>query len=161
MTAIDAVGPAGVPAQVSLTVLSRPAATIAMLEGDLDIASSQALRQRLLNVPGPARLLVIDLSGVSFCDVAALAMLIGVQRRVRWRGITACLAAPRPQAAKLLRITGLDQSFTIYATLDDALLAHAGGPLGRDIPARQGPPGEAGTLIPHARKGHVPSATET
>jgi anti-anti-sigma regulatory factor len=62
---------------------------------------------------------------VAFCDVAALAMLIGVQRRLRWRGITVRLA-PRPQAAKLLRITGLDRSFMICATLDDAFPAHVG-----------------------------------
>jgi anti-anti-sigma factor len=129
---------------VNLTVLSRPAATIAMLEGDLDIATSQALRGGLLNVLGPAaaRLLIIDLSGVTFCDVAALAMLIGVQRRARWLGITVCLAAPRPQAAKLLRVTGLDQSFSVCATLDDALLAHAGRPPGGlDMPRTvHGPP---------------------
>lgn len=52
-------------------------------------------------------------------------MLIGTQRSARRRGITVRLAAPRPQAAKLLRITGLDQSFTICATLDEALPAPA------------------------------------
>ena len=70
MTAADAVrGPAWVPAQASVTVFSRPACTIAMLEGDLDIATTPAVRDRLL------------------------------------------------------RITGLDHSFTICATLDDALPA--------------------------------------
>ncbi len=125
MTAADAVrGPAWVPAQASVTVFSRPACTIAMLEGDLDIATTPAVRDRLLRMPGPAgRLLIIELSRVSFCDVAALAMLIVVQRRARWRDITVRLAGPRPQMAKLLRITGLDHSFTICAPLDDALPA--------------------------------------
>jgi anti-anti-sigma factor len=53
-------------------------------------------------------------------DVAGLSMLIGTQRRASARGITVRLAAPRPQMAKLLRATGLDRSFTIYATVDDA-----------------------------------------
>jgi anti-anti-sigma factor len=44
---------------------------------------------------------------VSFCDVAGLAVLIGTQRRATARGIIVRLAAPRPQVAKLLRITGL------------------------------------------------------
>ena len=127
MTAVDAArGPAQVPAEASLSVLSRPGCTIATLEGDLDIATVAALRERLLGVLGPcARLLVIDVSGLSFCDVAGLAMLIGVQRRGRGRGITVRLAAPRPQMAKLLRVTGLDRSFTICATLDDALPAQS------------------------------------
>jgi anti-anti-sigma factor len=127
MTAVDAArGPAQVPGEASLSVLSQPGCTIATLEGDVDIATVGALRERLLGVlSAGARLLVIDVSGVSFCDVAGLAMLIGVQRRARGRGITVRLAAPRPQMAKLLRVTGLDRSFTIGATLDDALPAQS------------------------------------
>jgi anti-anti-sigma factor len=107
---------------MSLSVLSRPAVTIASLEGELDIATTPALRDRLLGVFRPGvRLLVIDLSGLSFCDVSALAVLIATQRRARRLGITVRLAAPCPQVTKLLRITGLDQCFTICATLDDAL----------------------------------------
>ncbi len=125
MTAVDAArGPAQVAAEASLSVLSRPGLTIARLEGDLDIATTPALRERLLGVLSHGvRLLVIDLSGVSFCDASGLAVLIGTQRRARARGITVRLAAPRPQTAKLLRITGLDRSFTICATLADALPA--------------------------------------
>jgi anti-anti-sigma factor len=123
MIAVDAVrGPDRVPAEASLSVPSWPGLIIARLEGDLDIASTPALRERLLGVLSPGvRLLVIDLSGVSFCDVAGLAVLIGTQRRARARGITVRLAAPRPQMARLLRITGLDRSLTICATLADAL----------------------------------------
>ena len=130
MTATDAAqGPAQVPAGVSLSVVSTPAVTIARLVGDLDIGTTRALRQDLLSMLGSAaRLLVIDLSGMSFCDVAGLAMLIGVQRRASGRGITVRLAAPRPQMAKLLRASGLDQSFTICATVDDAVPAQGDGP---------------------------------
>src|ERR1700758_2251633 len=125
MTAVDAAGgPARVPAEAGLSVLSRPGLTIARLEGDLDIATIPALRERLLSVLSPGvRLFVIDLSGVSFCDAAGLGMLIGTQRRATARGITLRLAAPRPQMAKLLRVTGLDRSLTICATLADALPA--------------------------------------
>ena len=123
MTPVDAArGPAQVQAEMSLSVLSRPAVTIASLEGELDIATTPALRERLLNVFRPGvRLLVIDLSGLSFCDVSALAVLVATQRRASRLGITVRLAGPRPQVTKLLRVTGLDQCFTIRATLDDAL----------------------------------------
>ena len=134
MTAVDAArGPAQVPAEVSLSVLT-PGPAIAMLAGELDIATIPALRERLFSWLGPGmRLLIIDLSGVSFCSVGGLAMLIGVQRRARGLGITVRLAAPRPQVTKLLRITDLERSFTIYATLDDALATSLGtgdGPIG-------------------------------
>jgi anti-anti-sigma factor len=92
-----------------------------MLAGALDIATIPALRERLLSVLGSAaRLLVIDLSAVSFCDVAGLAMLIDTQRQASGRGVTVSLAAPRLQMAKLLRTTRLDRSFTICATVDEA-----------------------------------------
>jgi len=91
---------------------------------DAAIATTPALRERLPSVFSPgARLVIIDLSGVSFCDVSALAVLIGTQRRARGLGITVRLVAPRPQMAKVLRVTGLDQCFTICAMLDDALPA--------------------------------------
>lgn len=115
-------GPPQIPAEASLSVLRQPAYTIARLEGELDIATVPALRERLLGVLRPGvPLLIMDLSGVSFCDVAGLAVLIGTQRRAVAHGIIVRLAAPSPQAAKLLRITGLDRSFTICATLADAL----------------------------------------
>ncbi len=128
MTAVDAARvPAQAQAQAGLPVLRRPGVSIARLEGDLDIAATPVLRERLLSMLGPGvRLLVIDLSGVAFCDVSALAVLIGMQRRARGLGITVRLAAPRPQLAKLLRVTGLDQHFTVCATLDDALPTQTG-----------------------------------
>ena len=130
MTAVDATRePVRVPAQASLSVLSGPAYTIARLEGELDIATIPELRERLLGVlSSGVRLLIIDLSGVTFCDVAGLAVLIGTQRRATARGIVVRLAAPRPQVVKLLRITGLDHRLTICVTLADALPAERRGP---------------------------------
>jgi anti-anti-sigma factor len=123
MTAVDtARRPALVQAEMSLSVLSQAAVTIARLAGELDIATTPALRERLLSVFSPGvRLLIIDLSGVSFGVVSALAVLVATQRRARRLGITVRLAAPRPQVSRLLRITGLDQCFKICATVDDAL----------------------------------------
>jgi anti-anti-sigma factor len=114
--------PARVPAQASLSALCRPDCTIARLRGGLDIATTPAMRERLLGLLGPGvRLLIIDMSGVSFCGAAGLAVLIGTQRRAMERHITVRVAAPRPQTAKLLRITDLDRSLTVCATLADAL----------------------------------------
>ena len=130
MTAVDAArAPDQAQAQAGLSFLSLPGFTIARLAGEIDIATTPALRERLLSVLGPdVRLLIIDLSGVSFCDVSGLAVLIGAQRRARGLGITVRLAAPRPQMARLLCVTGLESHFTICATLDDVLPAHRGKP---------------------------------
>ena len=110
----------------SLSVLRRPGFTIARLRGDLDIATVPALRERLFGLVGDgAGLLIIDLSGVLFCDTSGLAMLIGTQRRARRRRSTVRLAAPSAEVAELLRTSGLDRSFTICATISGALPAEA------------------------------------
>jgi anti-anti-sigma factor len=141
MTAVDAARePVRVPAQAILSVLSRPACTIARLEGELDIATVPELREPLFDVLSPGvRLLIIDLSGVSFCDVAGLAVLIGTQHRAAARGIAVRLAAPQPQVAKLLRVTGLDHRLTICATLADALPTEWRGSPAATSPTTGGP----------------------
>ena len=107
MTAVDAPsGAAQVRAGARLPVPADPGFTIARLEGELDIATMPALRERLLDVFRPGlRLLIIELSGVSFCDVRALAVLVGAQRRAGRLRVAVRLAAPRPQMAKLLSFT--------------------------------------------------------
>ena len=103
------------------SVLGQSASTIARLCGDLDATTTAALRERLFGMLGPGvRMLIIDLSAVSFRDAAGLAVLISTQRRAAERRITFRLAAPAPQTAKLLRVTGLDRCLTICATLADA-----------------------------------------
>ncbi len=109
--------------EAGLSILRRPAHTIVKLSGDLDIATTPALRERLTALLRPGMgLLILDLSDVSFCDAAGLAVLVGTQRRATPLGITLRLAAPRPQMTKILRITGLDRALTIHPTPAAALL---------------------------------------
>jgi anti-anti-sigma factor len=100
-----------------------PAARILIrLRGALDVAAAPALRERLIGLLHPGmKLLVLDLSRVPSCDPAGLAVLIGTQRRARPLGIVVLLAAPTLPVARLLRLTGLDRSFTICPDLRGAL----------------------------------------
>jgi len=107
---------------------SRPGAgpatarTIVRLDGALDVAAATALRERLIGLLHPGTgLLVLDLSRVSSCDSAGLAVLIGAQRRARLLGIVMRLAAPSVPIAELLRLTGLDRSLTVCPDLRGAL----------------------------------------
>ena len=98
------------------------ARTVVRLQGALDFATVPALRERLIGLLQPGtRLLVLDLSRVSSCDSAGLAVLIGAQRRARVLGIVMRLAAPSVPVAKLLRLTGLDRNLTICPDLRGAL----------------------------------------
>ena len=112
----------------SLHTGSRPGAgppaarIIVRLRGALDVAAAPALRERLIGILHPGMsLLVLDLSRVPSCDPAGLAVLIGTQRRARLLGIVVRLAAPSLPVANLLRLTGLDRSFTVCPDLRGAL----------------------------------------
>jgi anti-anti-sigma factor len=99
--------------------------TVVAIGGELDIATTAAFRNRILatlnNTTTPV---IIDLSGVSFCDASGLAVLVGARRRATLLGLTIILAAPRPHMRKLLGITGLDRAFTIHPTLASAQLGY-------------------------------------
>ena len=107
-------------------LLSRhlPGHTVIAVRGELDISTTAALRDRILTVLKDVTTpVVIDLSGVSFCDASGLALLVGTQRRARLHGVTVALVAPQPMVGKLLRITGLDRAFVIHPTLACAHLS--------------------------------------
>lgn len=96
--------------------------TVLAISGELDISTTAGLRDRIAAVlEDGARLVVIDLSRVSFCDASGLRMLVAVRRKADAYGCAVALAGPRPHVRKLLRITGLDQAFPIYSTLGQAV----------------------------------------
>jgi anti-sigma B factor antagonist len=93
------------------------AATVVHLRGELDLATADPTRERLLRrLRSCTSLLIADLSGVSFCDAAGLGVLVGVRRQANFRDVTLGLAALHPHMANLLRITGLGGSFPMYGT---------------------------------------------
>ena len=108
--------------------------TVLTVTGELDIATTAALRDRIVGAlkatTGPV---IIDLSGVSFCDATGLALLVGAQRRARLSGCTVVLAGPGRTVSKLLRITGLNRAFTIYPSVAAARLG--GAPVGHSAVA--------------------------
>ena len=128
---------------LTLSVRSQNGYTIAAIGGDLDIASVPALREQLREVLGPhASRIVVDLSEVTFCDASGLAVLIGIRRRAGLLGGVLRLAAPAPPVVAVLRLTGLDLQFEIFATV----LAATSAPARADVPDaglhRPGPGGQ-------------------
>ncbi|MFI6604747.1 STAS domain-containing protein [Nonomuraea sp. NPDC050536] len=90
------------------------APTIVRLSGEIDIFTTAALRQRLLNtLDHSTGLLVLDLSQVTFCDAGGLGVLVGAQSRARARGITLALTGLTPFMTRLLRVSSLDCCFPI------------------------------------------------
>jgi anti-anti-sigma factor len=94
---------------------------IARLSGELAIASSPVLRDELLGLlrRGSSRL-VLDLSGVTACDVSGLAVLVGTSHRAQLLGGSLRLAALSPAAEAELRTTGLHRHLEVFPTVEAA-----------------------------------------
>jgi anti-sigma B factor antagonist len=109
-------------ASLSLTSRTdRGGYVIAALSGDLGIASTPVLREQLLSLLRAASHLIIDLSAVEHADASGLAVLVGSGRRARLLGGSLRLAAPSPEAARILSATGLNQHLSIFPTVQAAI----------------------------------------
>jgi anti-sigma B factor antagonist len=84
--------------------------------GEIDLYTAPKLQTSLaaiIDSAGPAARVVVDMSGVEFCDSTGMNVLLSCLRQVRERGGELELAAPRPAIKKILQVTGLDAVFTV------------------------------------------------
>jgi anti-sigma B factor antagonist len=122
-----------VPA-VELKVSSRSQGDheLVVATGEIDLYTAPRLQSELAAViasAAPASRVVIDMSGVEFCDSTGMNVLLSCLRQARERGGELELAAPRPAVRKILSVTGLDAVFTVQ-------LSHGGRPpVPPDVPA--------------------------
>jgi len=106
-----------VPA-VELNVSSRSHGdhVIVTAAGEIDLYTAPKLQADLAAIidgAAPATRVVVDMSGVEFCDSTGMNALLAGLRQARERGGELELAAPRPAIMKILQVTGLDSVFTI------------------------------------------------
>jgi anti-sigma B factor antagonist len=88
------------------------------LGGEIDLYTAPRLHGELVAILSgdePVQV-VVDMSGIEFCDSTGMNVLLAAQRRAREQGGELELAAPRPAVRKVLQVTGLESVFTV---LDD------------------------------------------
>jgi anti-anti-sigma factor len=97
------------------------------VNGDLDAYSAARLQPLLYRLADDRTIttLVVDLERVPFLDSAGLGALIGALKRTRARNAVLALASLQPPVERVLRITGLDRTFPLYASPDEALASSA------------------------------------
>ena len=94
--------------------------TIVTICGEIDLYTAPRLHSELAGLLAegmPARV-VIDMSGVEFCDSTGMNVLLSCLRRARERGGELEIAAPKPAVRKILQVTGLDSVFTVVEDAD-------------------------------------------
>jgi anti-sigma B factor antagonist len=103
---------------VELRVSSRSQGdhTILALVGEIDLYTAPRLQSELTSAlsDGKPVQIVVDMSGVEFCDSTGMNVLLAAHRVATERGGQLALAAPRPSVRKILEVTGLQSVFTIH-----------------------------------------------
>jgi len=91
------------------------------VRGELDLATADGLyRQGRAAIGCRARLLLLDLAGLSFCDACGLSAFVRIANEAEAAGCRYGLVAPPPLVVKMLRITGLHARLPVFATIEEA-----------------------------------------
>jgi anti-anti-sigma factor len=109
---------------VHVSVVGDPDGKLVVtVRGNLDVDSATVLTtalDRVLEQPTPR--IVVDLSGVEFCDSTGLSAFVVGHNRAAAGGGWVRLAAPNEFLAQLLDTVGLTERLGVYATVPDALI---------------------------------------
>ena len=100
----------------------EPGVVLVRMSGEIDIASTEFAAEaiRAAVVP-PARLVLIELSAVTFCSSAGLGNLVEARNLAGEHDITLALVGVGRPVDRPLSITGLGGEFRIYSTVEQAL----------------------------------------
>ena len=91
------------------------------VEGELDLASAPSLKWALTDMLESGNdQVVVDLSNVTFIDSTALGVLVGIRKNLR-PGARLAIACMQPDVLNIFELTGLDATFDLFSTFDDAL----------------------------------------
>lgn len=113
--------------ELTVTVAEqRGRLTVAALTGELDLTTAADAYVRTTALLDDRPDLILDLSGVTFCDSTGFNALLRLRRRVLEAGGRLALAAPPVQIGRLLTLTGIDTAFAIHGSVDDAVADYEG-----------------------------------
>lgn len=91
------------------------------LAGEIDMHTAPALRDQIFALIEEDRLpLVVDLTGISFCDSAGVNIAAAATKHAACHGVVLAVVGLRPRVDKIFRMTGMDRLIPTYATLPEA-----------------------------------------
>ncbi|HEX2314681.1 MAG TPA: STAS domain-containing protein [Thermomonospora sp.] len=107
---------------VDMVVVDSERYSVVLLCGEIDCYTGPGLQARLLELAEEAgRPLVLDMSGVSFCDGSALRMLSATERQCAEHGVSLAIMGLRPFLANLFQAFGMHERIPLCTALDEAL----------------------------------------
>ena len=110
-----------IPGENQTTADSGAGIEVVSMPAELDLSTSEGVvEQGYAAIARSARLVLLDLTGLSFCDARGLSAFVRIANQADAAECGFALIAPRPPVAKILRISGLDSRMPVFATIDDA-----------------------------------------
>jgi anti-sigma B factor antagonist len=110
--------------RASVSAPESPGATytVVVLAGEVDATNSDELYGVLESVVNQQpRLLIVDMSELTFMDSTGLRMLLRSTRSLDAHGGVLALAAPQVAVARVLQLTRADQLIPVYGSVADAI----------------------------------------
>jgi anti-anti-sigma factor len=94
---------------------------VARVSGEMDYVTEPVFRPQFKELIAQAdRFIVLDLSGVSFCDSVGLNVLLNGWKQADASGIVLALACVVGPVRRILRLTGIDDALRVYESVADA-----------------------------------------
>jgi anti-anti-sigma factor len=94
--------------------------TVIRLAGEADVSTRVMAEVFDAEVAKRPRLLVVDLSALSFIDSSALSVIMRTYRALHRDGCTLALAGPSPAVARILDLIDIAHTIPVYASLREA-----------------------------------------
>lgn len=91
-----------------------------VLTGRMDIAGSESIEVAFAAAAADKRYLVVDMSGVAFLASIGIRSLFAKAKQMHGRGGKLVIAAPQPQVAQVLDMTGVPQLIPIFPDVESA-----------------------------------------
>lgn len=92
--------------------------TVLTAVGEIDRDSTKALAAI---VPDTGKWIILDMTGVTFCDSGALNFMVQLHQQLAQRGGELAVAGAQSFVQRTIRITNLDRLFRLYPDVDEAV----------------------------------------
>jgi anti-sigma B factor antagonist len=108
---------------MGIEISNQGGTAVVALTGDVDLQSSPAVRQKLLECLDKNTRLVVDLGAVSYIDSSGVASLVEAFQVSRKKKAYFALASVSTAAMRVLSLARLDKIFTIHPDVNAAVAA--------------------------------------
>jgi anti-sigma B factor antagonist len=106
---------------LSWDIQSHDNVTVVVAEGELDVGTAPGLAGQLGPLADAGGHLVLDLSGVRFCDCAGLSLFLRLKKHAAAAGGSLHLAALTAPVRRLVTLAKLDDVLPLTTTVADVL----------------------------------------